>query len=520
MKIRTLICSSTALVAGLLMLGTGGAAAQTGVGRQVGVAAGVTGPVQLVAAAPGARTAGRNVQSGEPIRIGDQIATGPDGRLQIMLLDETIFTIGPNAALTIDEFVFDSKSGAGKLSANVARGAFRFVTGRIAANNPQDMQVKTPVGTMGIRGTVVGGWVSDDRARIVLLGPGSQNNAAERMGRVFVQGNVPQGNGVELRRPGFATEIVGRNGQPSAPFRLPQSEIESLIRELSNPLTRAANSLRDGEDGDGAEQLAEVAPAAGGGLAGGDMTRLSGQHIVDFLRPLICSSCEVVLTPLPTSGSGGTGGTGGPGGSGDPTSPPASVFGTRPTLPEIATFRGSITFGTTSFSLVPVGEGATSGRYDVTASFDFETRRLTGTLSVVLGALDGRVAFSGEIVPPGSSGPAAAPSRALGAVSSTSVALSRSTAPGTVDVPLFGGGVKQTSDGWIDFRFVLEKSPGSASVDRLANGLLVSRFVSASDPMAPLAVGGGLAKAGAAGGAVPLTDADRSKLLTDLGLKR
>lgn len=504
------------LLAGVAFHAPLSAHAQAPIGRQVGVAAGVTGPVQLVVAAPGARTAGRNVQSGEAIRIGDQIATGPDGRLQIMLLDETIFTIGPNASLTIDEFVFDSRSGAGKISANVARGAFRFVTGRIANNNPQDMQVKTPVGTMGIRGTVVGGWVGDDRARIVLLGPGSQNNAAERMGRVFVQGNQPGTDGVELRRPGFATEIIGRNGVPSTPFRLPQSEIESLINELSNPLTRSANKLRDGEGGDSEVELAELSPAAGEATAGAGLTRLSGQHIVDFLRPLICASCEVIVTPLPTTG-GGTGGSGGTGGGG---SAPGPVFGPRPTVTEISSFRGSIAFPTASFSLVPVGGSSESGRYDVTATFDFDRGTLSGTLTIATTTVSGTTSFAG-LVPTtlGGGGPAAAPSRStIAALSVATTTVGSTAAPGTTNVPLFGGGVRQTSDGWIDFRFMLEKSPGGSGVDRLANGMVVSRFVSSSDPKVPLAEGGGLAKS--TGGTVALTDADRTKLLTDLGLKR
>jgi hypothetical protein len=186
--------------------------------RQVGVAAAVVGPVQLAAATPGQAGApggvGNIVQSGQPIRLGDRISTGPGGRLQIMLLDETVFTIGPNAVLVVDEFVFDPASGRGRISAGILRGSFRFVTGKIANSNPDDMRVSVPVGTMGIRGTIVAGDAQADRALIVLLGPGEQNNAAERIGRVLVTGlNTAQG-GVELRRAGFAVDINGRGAAP------------------------------------------------------------------------------------------------------------------------------------------------------------------------------------------------------------------------------------------------------------------------------------------------------------------
>ncbi|MBT4907881.1 MAG: hypothetical protein HON62_13445, partial [Rhodospirillaceae bacterium] len=64
---------------------------------RAGVAAAVRGDVVLIAAAPqqANRTVGKNVQSGDPVFLGDTIETGPESGLQIMLMDETIFTIGP-----------------------------------------------------------------------------------------------------------------------------------------------------------------------------------------------------------------------------------------------------------------------------------------------------------------------------------------------------------------------------------------------------------------------------------------
>jgi hypothetical protein len=94
-----------------------------------------------------------SVASGSSISAGAHIMTGPTGRLQVLLLDETVFTLGPNSDMVLDEFVYDPKTSVGKVSANIARGTFRFVTGKIARRDPDNMKVKVAYGTIGVRGT-------------------------------------------------------------------------------------------------------------------------------------------------------------------------------------------------------------------------------------------------------------------------------------------------------------------------------------------------------------------------------
>jgi hypothetical protein len=56
------------------------------------------------------------------------------------------------ADLLLDSFVYNSEGGAGKVVINAAQGAFRFTTG---SQNPQNYAIKTPVATLGIRGTIL-----------------------------------------------------------------------------------------------------------------------------------------------------------------------------------------------------------------------------------------------------------------------------------------------------------------------------------------------------------------------------
>ncbi|MBT3400257.1 MAG: FecR domain-containing protein [Rhodospirillaceae bacterium] len=207
---------------------------------RAGVAAAVRGDVVLVAAVPqqSKRTVGENVRSGDPVFLGDTIETGPDSGLQIMLMDETIFTIGPDAALIIDEFVYDPETSAGKVTASVLKGAFRFVSGRVAKDEPRNMNVKTPVGTIGIRGTSAAGRVipanpndpnSEISADIVLLGPGVDNNANERAGRIIVSN---ADTSVEISRSGFGTNIAGIDAPPTIPVRFDPGVVSGLTGDL------------------------------------------------------------------------------------------------------------------------------------------------------------------------------------------------------------------------------------------------------------------------------------------------
>ncbi len=449
MSSRLLRQTRHAVLATLLLAGMASTHAHAQAGRQVGVAAAVTGQVQLAAAGSAARA---GVRSGEAIRLGDQIATGPDSKLQIMLADETVFTIGPNAALTIDEFVFDAGTGRGRLGADIARGAFRFVTGRIAAANPQDMRVTTPVGTMGIRGTVVAGEVTPERTLVVLLGPGDQNNANERMGRVLVSGSAPGSGSVELRRPGFATEIVPGGG-PRPPFRIMSEALEQILRALSNergPTTRAAAG-----GGDTAEELAEIETAAGDGGSSGN----AGQGLVDGLRGIVSLADVVALLdrPLPTLPGAAsvpvtvtTVTTASAVGLGIPTALVRSV--------ELRSFSGSTVFPVSVFGI----SGTTPGSFSVAGmTFDHGSGVVSGTLAVDFGGT--RETFPISVVFPGGAG---ASTRAP----VENYAFAGRAEPGTTVFALTAGADSATGR-LIEYRYMLMRSSGAASPNQMLNGL-------------------------------------------------
>ena len=87
---------------------------------------------------------------GHEIYMGDRIKTSSGGEVQIQFADRTRLVIGPGSELVIDQYVTSGSSSAKALTVNALNGAFRFLSGDSAK---PAYKIKTPTGTIGIRGT-------------------------------------------------------------------------------------------------------------------------------------------------------------------------------------------------------------------------------------------------------------------------------------------------------------------------------------------------------------------------------
>ena len=77
---------------------------------------------------------------------------GPTGSLKVMLLDNTVFSMGPNSDMVIDEFVYDPDTHEDRFLSRITKGIFRFVAGQVS-HRPDQWRVNVPTGAVGIRGT-------------------------------------------------------------------------------------------------------------------------------------------------------------------------------------------------------------------------------------------------------------------------------------------------------------------------------------------------------------------------------
>lgn len=93
------------------------------------------------------------VQEGMHVNKNDFIVTGGNARMTVEFEDGSILTMGPSSELIIDEMVYDESAQEGTLGLTMDSGVFAFVSGMIAKTDPDAMVLKTPVATIGIRGT-------------------------------------------------------------------------------------------------------------------------------------------------------------------------------------------------------------------------------------------------------------------------------------------------------------------------------------------------------------------------------
>src|SRR3569833_1823845 len=100
----------------------------------------------------------------ERVGRGDEVTTGGRSSLQGLLPDKTTFSGGAGARGTIDRFVYDPNRGTRSMAASVAKGAFRFMSGK--PDRAGTTSISTPIASIGVRGTIVEGAVGLTAAEI------------------------------------------------------------------------------------------------------------------------------------------------------------------------------------------------------------------------------------------------------------------------------------------------------------------------------------------------------------------
>lgn len=129
-----------------------------------------------------------------PVYLYDKLQTGTQGRLLILFIDDSQLTIGENAVVKIDEYIFDPDAmDDSKTALSIMQGAFIFMSGLIAKRPDPDVTIDTAYGSIGLRGTQVwGGQIENEYG--IFVEDGEVSVATER-GRI----NVPKGMGTFIR---------------------------------------------------------------------------------------------------------------------------------------------------------------------------------------------------------------------------------------------------------------------------------------------------------------------------------
>ena len=90
---------------------------------------------------------------GARLQVADIVRTGADGSVGITMDDDSLLSAGPNSALSLDNYAFDSTTNQGRLDTSLNKGTLSVISGRIAKQTPDAMTVRTPNAILGVRGT-------------------------------------------------------------------------------------------------------------------------------------------------------------------------------------------------------------------------------------------------------------------------------------------------------------------------------------------------------------------------------
>jgi hypothetical protein len=161
-----------AIACGLALACTVGAADAKDAGKALFVAGSVT--LERTPAVP--------LRQGDAVQVGDTIATGDKSRAQILMNDGARVALRANSRYRVDEFGMPASVGAGTQAtatraegvsvATLLKGGFRSSTGAIGRDGAGTYEVRTPIGTLGIRGTdYTAVWCQGDCADVTAAAP-------------------------------------------------------------------------------------------------------------------------------------------------------------------------------------------------------------------------------------------------------------------------------------------------------------------------------------------------------------
>ena len=160
----------------------------------------------------------RQLVLGGDVVFKERITTSTLGQTQVLFLDKSAMTVGPNSDVTIDEFVYDPNTGTGKLAMSAAHGVMRFIGGKLSKNE-KAVSLLTPTGVLAVRGGIFLASVGSTGTDVTFL-----------YGQGLTVSN-PAGTQL-LTRPGYMVTISSRNTPPSEPRPAPPGATAALLSQL------------------------------------------------------------------------------------------------------------------------------------------------------------------------------------------------------------------------------------------------------------------------------------------------
>lgn len=155
----------------------------------------------------------RNLLVGDSIYQNDTLRTGEDSRLLVRLTDGSDLTLGAKAGMLVSDVIASPDQDRGPVM-SLLNGVFA-----LAAVKTKGAEIKTPVATIGIRGTKLWGGPLSGALDVLLL-----------EGKIDV--TTPQGS-VTLDQAGQGTVISAAGQAPGAVGMWPESKVAKAVETVT-----------------------------------------------------------------------------------------------------------------------------------------------------------------------------------------------------------------------------------------------------------------------------------------------
>ena len=170
----------------------------------------------------------------------DNVQTS-NGRLGITFLDDSQVRLTEHSELIIDEFIYDPDPSKSKMALQFASGTARFITGKLASIDKENISIQTPSATIGIRGTDFTVTVDELGRSLIILLPDDDGLPS---GEIVVATAMGQ---VVLNKPYQATTVSMFETKPTNPVILDLTlELIDNMLIVNTPREVEQNEREDG----------------------------------------------------------------------------------------------------------------------------------------------------------------------------------------------------------------------------------------------------------------------------------
>ena len=164
------------------------------------------------------------------LKEGDVIKTSETGKIQLILADKTVITIGKKSEFSIDNYFYSSNNKSSRSSFKLRKGIFKSITGGIGKLAPERFKINTRTSTIGIRGT-----------QLIVTSDDFKDEIACIEGGLYVQAN---GDFFNIDAGNFMT--IRNNISPDLPQKLTEEVLNNFRQALKVDSAKNTSDKKNG----------------------------------------------------------------------------------------------------------------------------------------------------------------------------------------------------------------------------------------------------------------------------------